>query len=421
MRHAITRGRSFLVATAFAVTLAACGGGGAVQPSSTPEPSSQPSSEAPTDAPTDAPTVGVPTTDTGAASLRAALQHKIEEHVYLAGIAIVTNLQGGDFEAAAGVLDLNSVDLGDTIDSVYAGAKDPFLELWRKHIGFFVDYTTARVGGDDAAAQQAKDDLDAYRADFDAFLAGANPNLTQGTVADLLLPHVQTVFATIDAAIAGDGTAFDKLRIAAQGGEPIATALAGAIATQFPEQFDGTVEAPASALRSGLTNLLVEHTYLAGIAITQTLGETGGGEAATATLDTNSVALADAIDGVYDGAGDTFLELWRKHISFFVDYAVATAGGDDAAAQQAKDDLDTYRADFGAFLAGANPNLTQDAVADALVPHVETVFAAIDAAVAGDSAVYERLYDAAQEMPAIADVLAGAIVTQFPENFAENR
>lgn len=80
-------------------------------------------------------------------------------------------------------------------------------------------------------------------------------------------------------------------------------------------------------------------------------------------------------------------------------------------------DLDGYRADFGAFLASANPNLTKDAVAQELIPHVQSLFDAIDAAVAKSTDVYPKLMTAASHMPMTADILAGAIAKQFPDKF----
>jgi hypothetical protein len=121
---------------------------------------------------------------------------------------------------------------------------------------------------------------------------------------------------------------------------------------------------------------------------------------------------------VYNGAGEPFLELWRSHIGFFVNYTLASAGGDDAAAQQARDDLAEYRADFGAFIAGANPNLPAEAVADALVPHTDTVFAAIDAVLGNGDNPFLKLQEAAAVMPGIAEVLSGAIAAQFPDQFS---
>ncbi len=81
----------------------------------------------------------------------------------------------------------------------------------------------------------------------------------------------------------------------------------------------------------------------------------------------------------------------------------------------ARTGLDAYRADFGAFLSSAKPNLTKDAVAEALVARVSSVFDAIDAQGAHDPQAFEKLREA--DMPSTANVLAGAIATQFPEQF----
>ncbi len=177
------------------------------------------------------------------------------------------------------------------------------------------------------------------------------------------------------------------------------------------------VNTSASELRAGLTALLQEHVYLAGIATGTALG--GGDLAApAATLDANSVRLSEAIASVYgDGAGETFLALWRKHIGFFVDYTTASATGDEAGKEAARADLDAYRADFGAFIASANPNLPKDAIAEALIPHVATLFAAIDAQAANDPAQFDRLAEAAAHMPGTAQVLAEGIAKQFPKKF----
>jgi len=176
-----------------------------------------------------------------AATLRSVLTAQLQEHVYLAGIAVYNAVNPDAFAASADVLDLNSQDLAASIASVYgddAGAT--FLELWRTHIGFFVDYTTAAVAGDAAGQQAAADDLTQYTQDFGAFLAAANPNLTQEAVAGLVGEHVATLVPAVDAIVAGDpATAFGSLKTAAGHMSVIAEALAGAIAAQFPDQFSG--------------------------------------------------------------------------------------------------------------------------------------------------------------------------------------
>jgi hypothetical protein len=183
----------------------------------------------------------------------------------------------------------------------------------------------------------------------------------------------------------------------------------------------GGVDTPASSLRSTLTAGLQEHVYLAGIAVEN--GVTHGLDsaefkAAAGTLDKNSVALSQAIEGIYGAdAGAQFLKVWRAHIGFFVDYTKARATKDAAGVKKANADLDGYRAEFGAFLANANPNLTADAVANDLKGHVATLEAAIDAVVAKKANAFDLLQAAAAHMPGTADVLAGAIQKQFPQKF----
>ena len=363
--------------------------------------------------------VAMAATATPAAELRATMTDLLVSHVYLAGIALQTAVQTGPTSpqtaAATEALDQNSMQIADAVGSVYGPeAGDQFLELWRKHIGFFVDYTVAKASGDDEAANIAKTALDGYLLDLGAFLAAANPNLTEDGVAEALVPHVDTLFAAIDLMVAKDPTAPSALRQAAAAMPPIAAVLTDAIVTQ--QELEGAADGDAAGLRAGLTTLLDEHVYLAGILVVTALAtspDSPEATAAAAALDENSVAFADAVGTIYGPeAGDQFLELWRKHIGFFVDYTVARATGDDEAANIAKTGLNGYFLDLGAFLAAANPNLTEDGVAEALVPHAETLFSTIDLAAAGDAGTYDALRQAAGAMPPIAAALAGAIATQ---------
>src|SRR3954453_10633019 len=128
--------------------------------STTAPSASAPSSPAPPSA-----TTAVVATRTKAATTRAVLTDQLVEHVYLAGIATGTALsQGPDsaaYTAAAKTLDNNSVALSKTVGSVYgdAGAAQ-FLDLWRKHIGFFVEYTLGAAKGDSAMKKTALAKLD---------------------------------------------------------------------------------------------------------------------------------------------------------------------------------------------------------------------------------------------------------------------
>ena len=182
-----------------------------------------------------------------------------------------------------------------------------------------------------------------------------------------------------------------------------------------------SADTPAADLRVALNQLLREHVVLA----TDATGAALGGrqaefEAAVATLDQNSVDIANAVGSVYgQGAGDAFLPLWRRHIGMFVDYTQGLAANDQAAQQKAVSDLIGYTEDFGAFMNSANPNLPQDAVADLVEEHVLTLKAVTDAQAAGDEAAqYQALREAYAHMEMIALALAEGIVQQFPDRFS---
>jgi hypothetical protein len=176
-----------------------------------------------------------------AAELRASLNRLLQEHVYLAGAATGAALGGRDaeFKAAAGALDGNGVDLSKMIGAVYgADAGQAFLALWRRHIGFAVDYTTGVATRDRKKADGAVDALVAYSQDFAAFLASANPNLPKSAVADLVKTHVVTLKDVVDAQAAKDpAKTYAALRSAAGHMSMIADPLAAAIAKQFPDKF----------------------------------------------------------------------------------------------------------------------------------------------------------------------------------------
>jgi hypothetical protein len=183
---------------------------------------------------------GAEAASTPAAELRALLTAQLQEHVYLAGIAVYNAVINPEaFEPSAAVLDENSQDLAASVAAVYGDdAGEAFLGLWRSHIGMFVDYTTASVAGDQAGQEKAAADLEQYSEDFGAFLSSANPNLPQEAVADLVSHHVMTLVPAVDAIVAGDAaTAFSELKNAAAHMSDIAAALAGGIAEQFPDRF----------------------------------------------------------------------------------------------------------------------------------------------------------------------------------------
>ena len=135
--------------------------------------------------------------------------------------------------------DTVGVDISEAIASVYGEpAGEAFLPLWRKHIGFFVDYTTGLAAKDAAKQDKAINDLIGYSEDFGAFVNSASPSLEKDAVAELVRAHAVTLKGVIDAQAAGDTLkAYEGLREAYGHMANIAGALAEAIVQQFPERF----------------------------------------------------------------------------------------------------------------------------------------------------------------------------------------
>ncbi|WP_119391561.1 hypothetical protein [Taklimakanibacter lacteus] len=176
-----------------------------------------------------------------AANLRVALNQLLGEHATLAAAATQAALRGrkSEFDAAAGALDKNSQDLAGAIGSVYGkDAGDAFLPLWRKHIGFFVDYTLAKAAGSKKKQDKAVQDLLQYADDFGAFLNSATPALPKEAVAELVKTHIVSLKEVVDAQASRDyKLAFEKIRAASHHMQMIADPLADAIAAQFPDKF----------------------------------------------------------------------------------------------------------------------------------------------------------------------------------------
>ena len=179
-----------------------------------------------------------------------------------------------------------------------------------------------------------------------------------------------------------------------------------------------TVNSDGAGLRAQLTALLADHVYLAGTAIDQALQDGGDlttaiTQAAVATLDENSVEIAALIGSAYPDAEQPFLDSWRSHIPFFVNYTLGQATGDQAMSDQAVADLGAYAVSFGQLINSVVPELPAEAVQAELEMHAMTLIAAIDANIANDPAYFDLLKEAASHMPMTATALAGGIAANL--------
>lgn len=324
-----------------------------------------------------------------ASALRSTLTSQLQEHVYMAGIVVATaystDPESEETKMAMDALDMNSEALAGTIESASdKETADQFLELWRTHIGYFVDYAVAEKGGDEDAAQKALDDLEQYTMDggefFDELTGGELP---AADISESLMGHVESLTKAIDSMAAGEASAYSDLRDAASHVGMGAETIAAGVATAT--DMSGDPMDDAATLRANLTFDLQEHVYLAGVAVFTAYTTEGGTDseaftAAADALDENTVALGEKIGEVAgDEQEEAFLGLWREHIGFFVDYANAKATDDTEAAEQALMDLDGYRPQAGDFFEEiSGGELPSADVAEGLGMHVETLAGTID-------------------------------------------
>jgi hypothetical protein len=256
----------FSISTA-AVLVFAAGCSSSESPAGAPAPEMSPSSVpsvSMTHSPSHSPTMSSTAADaTAAAELRATLTSLLSDHVWLAGNALDTAVhKKGDLKdpqvvGAVKALDANSVALAEAIGSVYPDAEKPFLASWRQHIGFFVDYTLGKATENDKQVAKAKADLNAYRTSFGQLINSVVPELPADAVAKELVPHVNSLYAAIDASVAGKPDYQTKLSMSADHMVMTAEILAGGIAQN--KGLEGDVDGTAATVRATLTSQLSAH------------------------------------------------------------------------------------------------------------------------------------------------------------------
>jgi hypothetical protein len=318
-----------------------------------------------------------------AVQLRIALNRLLGEHAILAIQATQRGLVGGkDFNAVAKALDQNSVAISKAIGSVYGpAAANQFLNgknLWRAHIGYFVDYTVATAKHDAAGQKKAVANLMTYIQVQAAFFAKAT-GLPKQTLVDDLTAHVLQLKGQLDAFAKGNyAQAYTLTNGAYEHMGMTADLLAGAIAKQ---KHLGSTSSPAANLEVALDRLLGEHALLATWATQAGLNGDKNFPALANALDKNSVAISKAIGSLYgSAAAKQFLNgtnLWRAHIKDFVAYTVATAKGDKAGQKRAVADLMAYIQTQAAFFAKAI-GLPKQALVNDLTAHVLQLKGALD-------------------------------------------
>lgn len=161
-------------------------------------------------------------------------------------------------------------------------------------------------------------------------------------------------------------------------------------------------------------HLVATHDYALAAHAGNKADETKAADAVVA----NAKQIADAVAGFYGkDAGDGLLKLLAGHWQGVKALTDAAHAGDKAAENKAMEDLASNGTAIAKFLAGANPNWTEDGLRGALVMHVADHQTQVDlmmsnAPEAKQAAAWTEMEN---HMNMIADVLASGIAKQFPQ------
>ncbi len=362
-------------------------------------------------------------TSTPAVTLRANLSELLGAHAVLAQLAMEAGYSGAaDYTQLTSALNQNTQELSQAVASVYGSAAgSAFKKLWAGHIADFVNYVVATKNHDAAGQQAALKALTQYRAQFSAFMAKANPNISAQALSASLQVHVNQLINTFKAYVAGNNSLAAQDFVAAydhmfMSGDYLATA----IAKQYPTKFmDSNPNTPAANLRLTLDQLLGAHAVLAQLAMETGFSGSPQYAAWGAALSQNTNELSQAIASVYGtAAGADFKKLWAGHIADFVNYVVATKKNDPAGQKAALSDLAQYKVQFATFLAGANPHYNPAALEQSLQVHVNQLIATFNAFVhQNDAAAIPDFVTAYNHMFMSGSYLSSGIVQQFPSKF----
>ena len=168
------------------------------------------------------------------------------------------------------------------------------------------------------------------------------------------------------------------------------------------------------AAMRGLWQGHIEHTRAYAMAV-HAGDPAAASQAADATV-ANAKQIADAVAGFYGAdAGKGMLDLLAGHWTGVKALTDAARAGDKAASQKAMQELTSNATAIAKFLAGANPNLTEQGVDSLMMMHIGDHEAQVSQIMGGDENAEAATWAHMQgHMNMLADALSDAIAKQFP-------
>jgi hypothetical protein len=354
---------------------------------------------------------------TSPADVRYALEQILGHH----SVLMVRLMRGlvdreDDFVSSAQVvLDRDTDQLTAAVAGAYGQpAADAFRALWVRHIDELTDYARA-IGADDQAAQdQAMQQLDGYAKEYGDFIEKATSGrLPSAAVAKGVDAHIHHLLDQADAYAAKDyAKAFQLQREAYAAMFSTGKSLAGAVVSrpsgELPAGFD---EAP-QRLRSALGQLLGEHVELAFDATRAAVAGSPAASEGIRALDGNTRDILTALQAALGpGAATSFSRVWGSHIDALVQFTVAIAENDEAGQAAARRKIDAFPPELTKLLAGVSGGrVAAQPVVDALAQHDQQLLQQVTAYAAKDyGRAQEIAYDGYAHMFRIATTLAGAL------------
>lgn len=129
----------------------------------------------------------------------------LHEHASLAVPYLKAQLNSeADLTALTAAVNLNTQQLGETMDKLYPGTKAEFIDLWQQHLKLYTDYMNAAKAHDTAAMALNKQYLHDFVYNVVDMLDGVSHKIDYDKLANQLLKHVDGTTDTIDAMVAGD-------------------------------------------------------------------------------------------------------------------------------------------------------------------------------------------------------------------------
>ncbi|TMG79872.1 MAG: glycosyltransferase [Betaproteobacteria bacterium] len=199
-----------------------------------------------------------------------------------------------------------------------------------------------------------------------------------------------------------------------------AAMLAGCSTARTVETVSGgevaLVRPKALELKNNMRRLWTDHVSWTRGYIVAAVANDPSASAQASRLMRNQEDIGNAVATYYgSAAGAKLTDLLKQHINIAVDLVTAAKAGDNAKVSDADRRWHDNARDIAAFLAGANPNWSRDALVNMLNEHLslttEEALARIQKRWTDDTVAFDRILTQALMM---ADALTDGIVKQFP-------